>query len=83
MFLTVDVEKMSITQKTFIFFVTGFSSRLSRKRNCSKSMTVEANKRNSDENRESLQPSFPLRISNTILSRSVVAVLGLGFVDAG
>ncbi|XP_061990869.1 uncharacterized protein LOC133709223 [Rosa rugosa] len=25
----------------------------------------------------------PLRVSNTILARSVVAVLGLGFIDAG
>ncbi|XVE71691.1 hypothetical protein DITRI_Ditri10aG0171800 [Diplodiscus trichospermus] len=28
-------------------------------------------------------PSFPLRVSNTIVARSVVAVSALGFLDAG
>ncbi|KAK6236000.1 hypothetical protein QQP08_026082 [Theobroma cacao] len=36
-----------------------------------------------ESSRTQQQPIFPQRVSNTILARSVVAVVGLGFIDAG
>ena len=41
-----------------------------------------AQKRDFSESQQQ-PPIFPLRVSNTILARSAVAVFALGFIDAG
>ncbi|KAH7861181.1 hypothetical protein Vadar_022703 [Vaccinium darrowii] len=48
------------------------------------STKILAQKRDLEENSCKQEgPIFPLRVSNTILAQSAVAVLGLGFIDAG
>lgn len=73
---------MLITKDTFIFNTLppyffhikngrNFRSTVAQKREVSKKGTTPP------------QPIFPLKISNTFLARSAIAVLGLGFIDAG
>ncbi|KAA8522830.1 hypothetical protein F0562_009253 [Nyssa sinensis] len=69
--------------KTCVISTHIFPSLLAKK-NGRKSGTALAKRRDLSENSRIRQGSiFPLRVSNTILARSVVAVLGLGFIDAG
>lgn len=66
--------------------VPNICSYLFLKKNGRKSGTTKvlAQKRDLGENsRKQEGPIFPLRFSNTILAQSAVAVLGLGFIDAG
>lgn len=66
------------------FFNNLVTSHLHLKRNGRKCVTLLAQKRDLSENsRTQQQLTFPLRVPNTILARSVVAVFGLGFIDAG
>lgn len=79
---------MPIADSTFIF--TGLSALphplLLSNNNARKFGTTSA-KRTGDSDSDSIsstQLKFPsLRVANPLLARSVVAVLGLGFVDAG
>ncbi|KAE9462531.1 hypothetical protein C3L33_05564, partial [Rhododendron williamsianum] len=66
--------------------VPNICSYLFLKKNGRKSGTTKvlAQKRDLGENsRKQEGPIFPLRFSNAILAQSAVAVLGLGFIDAG
>ncbi|XP_059637651.1 uncharacterized protein LOC132279642 [Cornus florida] len=75
---------MLLTQKSLISNITTFSSHLLLKNNGRKFGTTMAKKRDLPEtSRIQQQPIFPLKVSNTIVARTAVAVLGLGFVDAG
>ncbi|XP_058081262.1 uncharacterized protein LOC131229341 isoform X1 [Magnolia sinica] len=40
-------------------------------------------KEDTSENPKSQDSVFPLKVSNVFLARSAIAVLGLGFIDAG
>ncbi|XXG81259.1 hypothetical protein AAC387_Pa09g1937 [Persea americana] len=53
------------------------------KNNGRKSWPTSAKGRNLSEKSNGKDPIFPLRVSNALIARSVVAVLGLGFIDAG
>ncbi|XP_062160096.1 uncharacterized protein LOC133867375 [Alnus glutinosa] len=74
---------MLVTRKSFIF--NSPTSYPSVRRNGRKFGISMAKKRDlSDKSRTQQETTiFPLKISNPILARSVVAVLGLGFIDAG
>ncbi|GLT97610.1 hypothetical protein SLE2022_151660 [Rubroshorea leprosula] len=76
---------MSVIQQSFIFKAP--ASYFLERENGRKTFYVMARKRDFSENLSSQQqqpkPIFPLRVSNTILARSAVAVFGLGFIDAG
>jgi hypothetical protein len=74
---------MLVTRKSFIFNCP--TSYPSVRRNGRKFGISMAKKRDlSDKSRTQQETTiFPLKISNPILARSVVAVLGLGFIDAG
>uniref|UniRef100_A0A2N9HLC9 DUF7887 domain-containing protein n=1 Tax=Fagus sylvatica TaxID=28930 RepID=A0A2N9HLC9_FAGSY len=78
-------NEMAVTEKSFIFnnlsFLTSYPF---AKTNGRKFGITLAKKRDLSENSSSQQENiFPLRVSNPILARSVVAVLGLGFIDSG
>ncbi|KAA3453091.1 DNA-directed RNA polymerase subunit beta' [Gossypium australe] len=60
-------------------------SRLSVNRNGTRFIT-EASKRKENggpTSRNQQLPKFQLKVSNTVIARSVVVVFGLGFIDAG
>ncbi|CAA7048704.1 unnamed protein product [Microthlaspi erraticum] len=46
-------------------------------------VTVMSKKRDFPENSNEKRPVLQIKVPNTILARSAIAVLGLGFVDAG
>ena len=78
-------NEMAVTEKSFIFnnlsFLTSYPF---AKTNGRKFGITLAKRRDLSENSSSQQENiFPLRVSNPILARSVVAVLGLGFIDSG
>ncbi|GAV77700.1 hypothetical protein CFOL_v3_21171 [Cephalotus follicularis] len=70
------------TQRSFVYNI---SCCLFGKTNGKKFPTVLAKGRDWSENSGTNRPNkFPLRLlSKTLLARSVVAVFGLGFIDAG
>lgn len=70
---------MYVTEKGLIF--NNLSPSLFVKKNGRGFGTTLAKRRDLPEDSRTQQG--PLRVSNTILARSVVAVLGLGFIDAG
>ncbi|XWS73132.1 hypothetical protein CRYUN_Cryun02cG0099000 [Craigia yunnanensis] len=73
---------MLVMQKSFIF--KGIDSYLLVKRNDRRFVTKMSKRKDVPESSRTQQPpNFLLRVSNTILARSVVAVFGLGFIDAG
>ncbi|XP_040996951.1 uncharacterized protein LOC121242970 [Juglans microcarpa x Juglans regia] len=74
---------MLVTEKSFIF--KGLTSYPFLKTNGREFGIKLASKRDLPENSTTTQQEniFPLRVSNPVLARSVVAVLGLGFIDAG
>ncbi|XVE98630.1 hypothetical protein REPUB_Repub03eG0123100 [Reevesia pubescens] len=74
---------MLVIQKNFIF--RGFDSYFLVGRRTNRRFVTKMSKRKDvgESSRSQQQPNFPLRVSNTILARSVVAVFGLGFIDAG
>ncbi|XP_043696010.1 uncharacterized protein LOC122646504 isoform X2 [Telopea speciosissima] len=73
---------MLITERSFIS--CSFCSYLVRKSNGRKFRPIWAKKRDLTENsRTQLESIFPLRVSNVLIARSAVAVLALGFIDAG
>ncbi|KAJ4953332.1 hypothetical protein NE237_030164 [Protea cynaroides] len=73
---------MLITKKSFIS--STLSSYLVRKNNGRKFRSIRAKKRDLTENsRNQPEPIFPLRVTNVLVARSAVAVLALGFIDAG
>ncbi|XVF47858.1 hypothetical protein PTKIN_Ptkin03bG0144300 [Pterospermum kingtungense] len=74
---------MLVIQKSFIF--KGNDSYVIVRRNDRRFVTKITGKRKEvgGSSKTKQPPSFPLRVSNTILARSVVAVFGVGFIDAG
>ncbi|XP_023004836.1 uncharacterized protein LOC111498016 [Cucurbita maxima] len=77
---------MPIADSSFIF--TGLSALphplILSNNNARKFGTTSAKRTGDSDSISSTQLKFPsLRVSNPLLARSVVAVLGLGFVDAG
>ncbi|KAG6587801.1 hypothetical protein SDJN02_02494, partial [Cucurbita argyrosperma subsp. argyrosperma] len=77
---------MPIADSSFIF--TGLSALphplLLSNNNARKFGTTSAKRTGDSDSISSTQLKFPsLRVANPLLARSVVAVLGLGFVDAG
>ncbi|XP_059454846.1 uncharacterized protein LOC132185046 isoform X2 [Corylus avellana] len=73
---------MLVTRKSFIF--NGPTSYPFVRRNGRNFGISMAKKKDlSDNSRAQQETIFPLKISAPILARSVVAVLGLGFIDAG
>ncbi|XP_022751640.1 uncharacterized protein LOC111300271 [Durio zibethinus] len=75
-----------VIQKSFIFNFKGNNSHLLVRRNDTRFISKMTKKKGVPESSGSQlqqQTNFPLRVSNTILARSVVAVFGLGFIDAG
>ncbi|KAF3974082.1 hypothetical protein CMV_002538 [Castanea mollissima] len=76
---------MSITEKSFVLnnlcHLTSYP--FVKTTNGKKLGITSAKKRDLSENSTQQENIFPLKVSNPILSRSVVAVLGLGFIDAG
>nr|POE71300.1 hypothetical protein CFP56_65408 [Quercus suber] len=76
---------MSITEKSFVLNnPSHLSSYPFVKTTNGKNIGITfAKKRDLSENSTQQENIFPLRVSNPILARSVVAVLGLGFIDAG
>ncbi|KAL4654453.1 hypothetical protein ACB092_01G379500 [Castanea dentata] len=76
---------MSITEKSFVLnnlcHLTSYP--FVKATNGKKLGITSAKKRDLSENSTQQENIFPLKVSNPILSRSVVAVLGLGFIDAG
>ncbi|XP_059455507.1 uncharacterized protein LOC132185750 isoform X2 [Corylus avellana] len=73
---------MLVTRKSFIF--NSPTSYPFVRRNGRKFGISMAKKKDlSDNSRTQQETIFPLKISNPILARSVVALLGLGFIDAG
>ncbi|XP_057968241.1 uncharacterized protein LOC131157851 [Malania oleifera] len=79
---------MQITEQSFVS--KSLHAHLFLKKNCRKLSkgikfrTTLARKRDLSENSRAKQgPIFPLKVSNTILARAMVAVFGLGFIDAG
>ncbi|XP_059455258.1 uncharacterized protein LOC132185511 [Corylus avellana] len=72
---------MLVTRKSFIFNIP--TSYPFVRRNGRKSGISMAKKKDLSDNSKTQQETiFPLKISNPILARSIVAVLGLGFIDA-
>ncbi|KAB2086623.1 hypothetical protein ERO13_A04G040700v2 [Gossypium hirsutum] len=60
-------------------------SRLSVNKNCTRFIT-KASKRKENggpTSRNQQLPKFQLKVSNTVIARSVVVLFGLGFIDAG
>ncbi|GAY48523.1 hypothetical protein CUMW_112310 [Citrus unshiu] len=54
--------------------------------NCKSFITLAKKKdlpETSSAQQQNEKPIFPIKVSNLILSRAAVAVLGLGFIDAG
>lgn len=81
---SVIIGKMLATGKCFIS-TTNISPPLFPNQNARKyflSITF-AKKTDSSENSTNQQPIFPFTVPNKIIKQSVVAVLGLGFIDAG
>jgi len=76
---------MSITEKSFVLNnLSHLTSYPFVKTTNGKNIGITfAKKRDLSENSTQQENIFPLRVSNPILARSVVAVLGLGFIDAG
>ncbi|XP_012071575.1 uncharacterized protein LOC105633562 isoform X2 [Jatropha curcas] len=86
---------VAIENRTLFFFNNLSSSSSSSssssnlyppKKNGQKYFATLAKKRDDlseDSKTQKKQPFFPLRVSNSILSQSAVAVFGLGFIDAG
>ncbi|XP_034700433.1 uncharacterized protein LOC117925519 [Vitis riparia] len=74
---------MLVTQDTFIF--NTLPPYLFHIKNGTKFRPTLAQKRDASKNSSTQQQQsiLPLRVSNTILARSAIAVLGLGFIDAG
>lgn len=76
---------MSITEKSFVLnnlcHLTSYP--FVKTTNGKKLGITFAKKKDLSENSTQQENIFPLKVSNPILSRSVVAVLGLGFIDAG
>ena len=73
---------MLVTRKSFIFN-SRTSSRFVRRNGRKFRISMAKKEDLSDNSRTRQETIFPLKISNPILVRSVVAVLGLGFIDAG
>ena len=76
---------MSITEKSFVLNnLCHLTSYPFVKTTNGKNIGITfAKKRDLSENSTQQENIFPLKVSNPILARSVVAVLGLGFIDAG
>ena len=78
-------RKMLVIQKSFIF--KGIDSYLLVRRNDRRFVTKMSKRKDVPESSRTQQqqqpPNVLLRVSNTIIARSVVAVFGLGFIDAG
>ncbi|XP_059455246.1 uncharacterized protein LOC132185495 [Corylus avellana] len=73
---------MLVTRKSLIF--NSPTTYPFVRRNVRKFGTSMAKKKDlSDNSRSHQETIFPMKISNPILARSVVALLGLGFIDAG
>ncbi|KAL8133717.1 hypothetical protein AgCh_008962 [Apium graveolens] len=75
---------MLLTGNNFIIF-TSISSHLCTSNNGRKFariITLAKKEESSGETNENLD-AFPLRVPKRVLAQSVVAILGLGFVDAG
>ncbi|XP_042961153.1 uncharacterized protein LOC122295939 isoform X2 [Carya illinoinensis] len=74
---------MLVTEKSFIF--NSVTSYPFLKTNGREVGITLASKRDLPKKSTTTQQEniFPLRVSNPVLARSVVAVLGLGFIDAG
>ncbi|KAF3452913.1 hypothetical protein FNV43_RR03346 [Rhamnella rubrinervis] len=74
---------MVVTENSFIS-ATKLSSYLFVRKTGRNFATTLAKKRDSSEaSRTQKKPSFPLRVSNTLLAQSAIALFGLGFIDAG
>ncbi|KAK4257589.1 hypothetical protein QN277_007157 [Acacia crassicarpa] len=74
---------MAMTASSVVF-ISSTPSYPSVNKNGRKFRKVFAKKRDLQENPTTQQKSlFPLRLSKSILSRSAIAVFGLGFIDAG
>lgn len=72
-----------VTESSFIS-ATKLSSYLLLRKNGRKFATTLAKKRDlSETSRTQKKPSFSLRVSNTVLAQSAIALFGLGFIDAG
>ncbi|XP_059455644.1 uncharacterized protein LOC132185859 isoform X2 [Corylus avellana] len=73
---------MLVTRKSFIFN-SPTSYPFVRRNGRKFGISMAKEKDLSDNSRTQQETIFPLKISNPILARSVVALLGLGFIDAG
>lgn len=72
---------MVVTENSFIP-ITNLSSYVVVSKNGRKFAPTLARKRDLPETSKK-KPSFPLRVSNTTLAQSAIALFGLGFIDAG
>lgn len=77
-------NKMLLTGKNCIIF-TGLSSPLYRNNNGRKFARIITSAKKEDGSGETNDKlaAFPLKVPKTVLAQSVIAILGLGFVDAG
>ena len=75
---------MLLTEKNFIIF-TSISSHLSRNTNGRKFARIipSAKKEEGSGETSDKLAAFPLKFPKRVLAQSAIAILGLGFVDAG
>lgn len=77
-------NKMLLTGKNFIIF-TSISTHLCTNNNGRKFARIITSAKKEESSRETNDKlaAFPFRVPKRVLAQSVVAILGLGFVDAG